>query len=92
MLRRSDDVHSDEGRVFWMAVAAELAAVTAGAVRPTVRDVLAAAVRRARWAHAILRALRMAQYSTCHSGEASRDGTAHISPSPLMTHHQRAHT
>jgi len=46
MIARPEDIHSDAGRVFWMAAASELAAVTTGAARPTVRDVLAAAVRR----------------------------------------------
>lgn len=46
LMARPEDVHSEVGRVYWLAVAAELSAVTRGTRRPTVKDVLAAAKTR----------------------------------------------
>lgn len=45
-LERPTDAHSMEGRVFWLAVEAELAARQTGATRPTVPEILKRAAAR----------------------------------------------
>lgn len=46
LLERPTSAHSAEGRVFWTAVEAELAARRTGATRPTVPELVARAAAR----------------------------------------------
>ena len=46
LLERPRDTLSMAGRVFWIAVAAEIAARTTSAIRPTVPEILARAAVR----------------------------------------------